>query len=306
MTLGVWEPFDKRRIGVMDVSDYNGIIVSTSLQRTYRNLRTAIAGTVVLITIAVGAAAAQVGLLPSISAYYYSSARNVFVGALIAAAIAILAISGRGLQRIVLDAAGLFAPLVALVPTPMRAGSVPGYETACPANTTCVPVEVMPDIETGVVTYLIAGALTCAVALVVAIRGRSSVGALPSFVVAVAVLGSVLVTWMFARDAFVANAHLVAAVMFFGLIALAAIANAFARPASTMPDWHRVVYSVVAVAMTIDIIVIVVVARFVDTTGFALPPLLVGEFIALLLFGVFWVLQSLETWDQIDPAVRIS
>ena len=280
--------------------------MSTSLQRTYRNLRIAIAGTVVLITIAVGAAATQVGLLPSISAYYYSSARNVFVGSLIAAAIAILAISGRGLQRVVLDTAGMFAPLVALVPTPMRAGSVPGYETACAATTTCVPAEVLPDIETGVVTYLIAGALTFAVAFVVAMRGRSSVGTLPSFVVALVVLGSVLLTWIFARDAFLANAHLVAAVMFFGLIALAAVANAFARPANRMPTWHRVVYWVVAVAMIIDIVVIIVVARFVDTTGFAVPPLLVGEFIALLLFGAFWVLQSLETWDQLDPAIRVS
>jgi len=43
--------------------------VSTSLQRTYRNLRVGIAGTVVLIGISVGVTATKVGVLPSISAY---------------------------------------------------------------------------------------------------------------------------------------------------------------------------------------------------------------------------------------------
>ena len=57
------------------------------------------------------------GVLPSVSAYYYSPARDVFVGALIAASLALFALSGRGPSRALLDAAALFAPLIALVPT---------------------------------------------------------------------------------------------------------------------------------------------------------------------------------------------
>ena len=281
-------------------------IVNTSLQRTYRNLRLGIAGTVVLIAISVGVAAGQVGLLPSISAYYYTSARNVFVGALIAAAVAIIAISGRGLQRLVLDAAGLFAPIVALVPTPIRSGSVPGYERACPTDASCVPIEALPDIETGVITYLIVGGLAVAVGVVVTVFPRESpvVSRLPAFVVATVVLGSVLLAWLYARDAFVHNAHLVAAVMFFGLIAVAAVANAFSRPDNgEEPGWGRVAYWVVAIAMIGDIIVSVA-ARFGNVGGSSPPPLLVGELIALLLFVVFWVVQSSETWDDTDPAIR--
>ena len=57
---------------------------TTSPQRTYRYLRMSIAGTVVVIASAVVVATARVGWLPSISAYYYTPARNAFVGALVA------------------------------------------------------------------------------------------------------------------------------------------------------------------------------------------------------------------------------
>jgi hypothetical protein len=278
--------------------------VSTSLQRTYRNLRIGIAGTVLLIVVAVGVTAANTGLLPSISAYYYTPARNVFVGALIAAAVAILALSGRGLQRGLLDAAGLFAPLIALVPTPVRAGTIPGYELACDTGESCVPPSVIPDIDTGVATYLIAGAVAVVACVALFARDGSLPRRRPSLVIAVAVFVAVLVAWLGARDAFFGGAHFVAAALFFGLIAAAAVANVVAplqlvRP----PRWHRVLYSVVAVGMVVDIVVIAIVIG-TDNTGVGpLPPVLVGEFVALALFVVFWVLQSAEKWADEDPAV---
>lgn len=60
-----------------------GSDATTSLQRTYRYLRLAIAGAVVVFT-AVLVAMPAVGLLPSLSHYYYTSANTMFVGALIA------------------------------------------------------------------------------------------------------------------------------------------------------------------------------------------------------------------------------
>jgi hypothetical protein len=280
--------------------------VSTSLQRTYRNLRVGIAGTVVLIGIAVGVTAARVGTLPSISAYYYTPARNVFVGALVAAAIAIVALSGRGIQRALLDAAGLFAPLVAVVPTPIRAGTVPGYEDACGNAASCVPAEALADIDTGVATYLIAGVLTIAVAVVatLAAGGGAFSRSVSSLAVACAVLLIVAVFWWFARDAFVATAHLVSAVAFFGLIAVIAVVNAFDRSPSAMPRrWRGALYWIVAVAMAVDIGVMVAVVTSGVTAGGQLPPVLVGEAIALTLFAVFWVVQSIEKWDDSDPSI---
>ena len=278
--------------------------MSTSLQRTYRNLRVGIAGTVVLIGIAVGVTATDVGVLPSISAYYYTPARNVFVGALVAAAIAILALSGRGIQRALLDAAALFAPLVALVPTSIRAGSVPGYEDACGGAASCVPVDALADIDVGVASYLIAGTLTVIVAVVATLvaGGGAFARSVPSLAIAVVVLLLVALAWLLWRDAFVTTAHFVAAVAFFGLIAVVAVANAFDRSPSTMPRlWRSAVYWVIAVAMTIDIVVLVAV---VSSGGSGVvPPVLLCEAVALLLFAVFWVVQSIEKWNDSDPAV---
>ena len=278
--------------------------VSTSLQRTYRNLRLGIAGTVVLIGIAVGVTSTSTGLLPSISAYYYTPARNVFVGALVAAAVAILALSGRGLQRRLLDAAGLFAPLIALVPAPVRAGTIPGYESACEAGESCVPPSVIPDIDIGVATYLIAGTAAVVVSVALFARDGSLPRRLPSLAVALAVFTTVLVVWLAAHEAFVGGAHFVAAALFFGLIAAAAVANVVApAPPERPPLWHRVLYSLVAVGMVVDIGVIAVVIGADNTGEGALPPVLVGEFLALALFVVFWVLQSAEKWTDDDPAV---
>lgn len=280
--------------------------MSTSLQRTYRNLRVGIAGTVVLIGISVSVAAADVGILPSISAYYYTPARNVFVGALVAAAIAILALSGRGLQRALLDAAALFAPLVALVPTPIQAASVPGYETACGEAASCVPAPAIAEIDTGIATYLIAGTLTvivAAVATVVAGGGAFS-RSVPSLAIAGGVLVLVALAWLLFRDAFVATAHLVAAVAFFGLIAVLAVANVFDRSPTAMPRlWRTAVYWVVAVAMSVDIATLVVVVGSGGAIDGSPPPVLVGESVALLLFAVFWVVQSIEKWSDPDPSV---
>ena len=58
---------------------------TTSLQRTYRYLRLAIAGAVVVVFTAVLVAMPAVGLLPSLSHYYYTPANTMFVGALMAA-----------------------------------------------------------------------------------------------------------------------------------------------------------------------------------------------------------------------------
>lgn len=79
-----------------------GSDATTSLQRTYRYLRLAIAGAVVV------------------------------VGALIAVSVCFFALSGRGAERVLLDAAATVVPLVAIVPTMISPGSVPGIDAHCP------------------------------------------------------------------------------------------------------------------------------------------------------------------------------
>ncbi|MDP8988060.1 MAG: hypothetical protein M3N11_06900, partial [Actinomycetota bacterium] len=54
----------------------------------------------------------------SISAYYYTPVRGIFVGAIIAVGFSLIVIKGRGmLEDTALNFAGIFAPIVAVAPT---------------------------------------------------------------------------------------------------------------------------------------------------------------------------------------------
>lgn len=143
-----------------------GSDATTSLQRTYRYLRLAIAGAVVVVFTAVLVAMPAVGLLPSLSHYYDTSANTVFVGALIAVSVCFFALSGRGAERVLLDAAATVVPLVAIVPTMISSGSVPGIDAHCPPGRgSCVPAAFDAAVHGGVLTDLIVGAVFVLIAV---------------------------------------------------------------------------------------------------------------------------------------------
>lgn len=273
---------------------------STSVQRTYRYLRIAIAGTVVVIFVAVGLAAASVGWLTSVSDYYYTPARDAFVGGLIAAALALVALSGRGAERALLDAAALFAPLIALVPTTLAPGSVPGVSVPCADR--CFPPEFEAATANGVATYLVIGLLTILVGvLLVALRQvpLGSVGF--SLVTSAAVLVAVGAAWLLARDAFLARGHFVATIAFFALFATAAVRAAFPRRTSPPPRVYRVLYVAIAVGLVGLLVVYVALLPSADARG--IPVVLLAEAAALTLFFAFWVVQGIEKWDDTDPSI---
>jgi hypothetical protein len=154
-----------------------------------------------------------------------------------------------------------------------------------------------------------------AVVLALAAAGGSVRRVLPSAGVAAGVLVVVGAGWMLDRDAFLASAHLVAAVVFFGLVAAVAVVNAVAPPSGPPSGsgsgfgvpaaaWLRHSYGILAVALVIDLAVTVVAVLTGHADDMAPPPLFVGEAIALALFVAFWVLQSAERWNDPDPAVR--
>lgn len=274
---------------------------STSVQRTYRYLRLAIAGTVVVIFTAVGLAAASVGWLTSVSDYFYTPARDAIVGALIAAAVALLALSGRGPERALLDAAALFAPLIALVPTTLAPGSVPGVSVPCADR--CFPPEFEAAAATGVATYLVVGLLTVLVGvLLVALRQLSLASVGFSLVLSAAVLVTVGAMWLFARDAFLAQGHFVATILFFLLFATVAVLNAFPRRGTPPPVVFRVLYVGIALALVAVLVVYMVLLPEADARD--VPIVLVAEAAALALFFAFWIVQGIEKWNEDDPSVR--
>ena len=278
---------------------------STSLQRTYRYLRVGIAATVVVIFVAVAVTTVLIGHpLRSISAYYYTAAQGPFVGALIAASLGIIAISGRGVERALLDAAGLVAPLMALIPTRIDNSTVPGFEP-CAVGTECVPAELQVGIGVGVVTYAIVGLAGWVVALFLTSKGPRATSVVVSLVTSPIILIAAPLLFFFWRDGLLFGGHLVAAGAFFLLIAAVAVSDDFhsdveKRPTRRVKRTYRIIGVVmgVNVAVTIGLIIAGVQGPSWLPVGFA------GELLGLALFFVFWILQSSRVWDE-DEAERV-
>jgi hypothetical protein len=58
------------------------------------------------------------------------------------------------------------------------------------------------------------------------------------------------------------------------------------------------------VGLVVDIAVLAVVVLFkIDNP---LPPVLVGEFIALGFFSIFWAVQTIQKWNEPNPALALA
>ncbi len=277
---------------------------STSTQRTHGYLRLAIGGTVIVVFAAILFAVPASGWLTSISDYYYTPARNAFVGALVAASLALLALSGRGVERAILDAAAIFAPLVALVPTVIAADAIAGLDVD---RAPCVPTASRPDVANGVATYLVVLAGVVVLGIVLSRAGEVE-GARFSLLLGAAVFVVVLAVGLWAPAAFLAGAHLVATVAFFGLIAADALLNAFWRTTSETPArWLRITYIAIAGVIVAALLVVVgatlaaVFGPEADAAPGGIPWILIGEAVALVAFLAFWWLQTWQRWDETDP-----
>ena len=275
---------------------------TTSLQRTYRYVRIGIAATVGVILVAVIVASVQMGTVwPSLSAYYYSSAGGLFVGALIAASLGILALSGRGTDRALLDAAGLLAPLIALVPTPVVPATLTG-SVPCEAAAGCTP-SIEDRTGVGIVTYVIIGLAVWLIAVLVNRRTPRAPDVTDSLVLSPLILLLVLMAWLAEPEGFLAGAHLASAGAFFILIAIVAIRSPLPVDGEydALPGVRRA-YRVVGVLMAIDVAALVLGV----VTGWPGPLfpwfVLTGEAVALVLFGAFWILQSTRRWNEPNPA----
>jgi hypothetical protein len=278
------------------------MLPSTSTQRTYRYVRLAIVGAVVLLLVSLIAVSVADGPVTSVSALYYTPGRSIFVGSLFAIALALIALSGHSLEQALLDLAALFAPVIAIVPTPVVSGDAPGLAVGCARP--CVPSEALPGIQNGMVSLAVVGVLGTALAIVLALVQRTaSRGTVITLVVAaVVVVGMAL--WAVAGSAsFVALAHLVATGAFFGIIALVSAVTA----ARAAPPW-RVVYRAIAIGigLVLALLLVVLVLRLagvdlVAATG--VPLVLVGELAVVLLFAAFWIAQTVQSWNEVDPAI---
>lgn len=283
---------------------------ATSTQRTYRYVRLSLIGAVALLGLAVSVVAATGGAPTSLSAAYYTPAHDVFVGAIFAVSLALLALSGRSLEQALLDYAAILAPLIAIVPTPLASGDVPGLARDCPDTAPCVPAGFLPGVAVGVASLVLIGMLGLVAAVVLACVQRTFTR---SFAVAASGAGALIAAvggWALADPrGFVHGAHLVAAVAFFGLIAAVAALAAFGPSRARSRGGIRTLYGIVAVGIVATVagllLVIVLGLAGLDLSRAAGAPLiLIGEAVVLALFAVFWVAQTIEFWRTADPGLR--
>lgn len=269
---------------------------------TYRYLRVSVAVMGLLLFVGIGLDVASGGeRFGSISGYFYSPVRSLFVGALVAIGPALVAIKGRpGWEDMLLDLAGMVIPVVALVPTPRELGPA-----VCGAGAErCVPPDLVPAVVNNVTALAVMGVPVLVFAWWTgrrALQGSALAGLLTATGAYV-----VLAVWFWAwRDTFLVAAHDVAAIAFFLLTAAVAWING--RRVQTRvtarvltPKRYAQAYRVIAAVM-VATLVLAVVAWVLGSSGVLVLPfgwVFVVESILLAAFIVFWLLQTAENWDQ--------
>lgn len=282
-------------------------------RKTYRYLRIGIVGAVVLLGASVLLERSKVDpdcWQTSISAYYYTPARAVFVGALMAIGLSLIVIKGStAWEDGFLNVAGMLAPVVALVPigNPGECWSIepePLPTEKNPAGDNVLADWVVRNIENNIEALLWAGAaaLLTAVAIagiafaVGARRGerralsdlwtgphRGTFFSLIAVMVFLAAGAVLFATW----DRFEENAHGLAAYAMFGFLAAAAVVNAVECRKFGL-RWYVRLYGLIAVLMGAAALMILM--RDWDHKT------LVLEIVEIGLFAGFWVTQTRELW----------
>jgi len=231
----------------------------------------------------------------SISAYYYTPVRAFLVGTLVTIGICMVALKGNTAgEDVVLNLAGACAPFVALVPVPD-----PGD-----CGTVVVsPAERDLSIANNVFAVLVVAALALVVAVVLTVTDHRRSGSSPS---ALEILGLGLSTvaltvavlvYALARQWLVDYGHYVAAIAMFALFFVDVCLNAYLLGGTDRTGrrpLRRVNrYATIAVLMIGWVLLNVVLWA----AGWDLW-LLSLEAGLIALFAGFWLLQTVELWNQ--------
>ena len=225
----------------------------------------------------------------SFSAYYYTPVHAVFVGSLVATGACLIAIKAADdWEDMLLNVAGMLAPVVAFVPT-----KPPG--TVC-SNAPLDLADRAPYVSNNILSLAIGGAIAIAMAYGLARVKRKDLGVeTHEWPVRVGVLGAAVITFAgvlwFVRDedGFLAHAHDYSAIAMFVFIGIVVLFNGFrARPK------YQPAYRAIVAAMAIAAIAVIVAKLVFEDWDYEV---LVIEAVEAGLFGVFWLLQTLENWE---------
>lgn len=273
----------------------------SELQSTYRYVRLSIILLTLLLFTSVGLQIVTDGwqVLPSVSAYYYTPARGVFVASLCAVGACMIIHRGRSdLEDVLLNASGYLAFFVAFVPT-ARAEATDGSGTAV------IPDDFVAAVTNNTTAILLVGLVAFVVeVLVVPQRERntgSRGGRLALVGSAVAYLG-LASFFLFARQTFLDVGHGVAAIVLFlgivGVVGVNGIAMWRARTAAGAARRHSLLnrYTYGFLGMLLSAVLIIVVVRpLVEQWIFVLEAALILQFLG------FWITQTVERWEVPEP-----
>lgn len=283
---------------------------SESTRKTYLYLRVGLVALAVFlgVSLVIEIAFGDTDWQGSISAYYYTPVRSVFVGTLTAMGVCLIAIKGRDRPRedLMLNLAGMCAPVVAMVPTPLE-------DADCNGSGRCVPHAFVPGVVNNVEALVVVGALGLLFAARTVRRGDHERGDLVALGLAAAGLIGFTLWFALGRDSFLGYAHYGTAVPMFGLIVAVALVNAarveeFVAAGGTLPmgrssaAFERA-YRAIAYSMGVVIggaLVLFVVKAATGSEPFS-HWVFVVEALLLVAFTAFWILQTVQYAEDGAP-----
>ncbi|MCA1706547.1 MAG: hypothetical protein LC808_26095, partial [Actinobacteria bacterium] len=246
----------------------------------------------------------------SISAYYYTPARPIFVSGMIAIAISLMVIKGSTpVEDLLLNTAGMLAPVVAFVPTTFEPPCVRGQ--ALVKVNQKLPNDIIRHVENNIFASLVAGFLALAIAILVLVieqyrNDKVATRYVRSRIALVALTGLFLIVgvWLLANDK-ILELHGQAAFWMFVALGLASIVSGIwvfivnrGDGPKTTRHWTKlgVSYIVVGVVMGVAGAIITFWPDPWDHRTLVLEMTEIGLFVAM------WIVQSFERWGKILQA----
>jgi len=246
--------------------------------------------------------------LGSISAYYYTSARAVFVACLCAIGACLIAYRGNTKREdLVLNIAGALLFVVAFIPTPL--GEVDTATEAPTCGRSNVPTEqqLVAALNNNIVALLVGATIAAGLVFVLRwARDSSDDPNRPLPITPFLTAGVVLVAWILfavAPDEVRDRGHIVAAVIVFaGIVAVVAMQSfslSWLDPAAVTPrEPYLTTYRIILVLM-LAVVAVFGLLALADTFDHAVFWLESG---VIVLFGIYWVVQTKELWKGTDRA----
>jgi hypothetical protein len=267
--------------------------LNRNVQLTYFGLRLGIVILVLMLFVSViHVITSEDDWLRSLSSYYYTPARAVFVGSLCAIGAALIVYRGNtDTENVLLDFAGFLAFIVAFVPTDL--------DESCAYCTGLAAEDVSAAISNNVVAAISVGFAAVVSGLfarrLLGLRqdkqSRAARVSMWVSFVAIVLAGGY---FAFNTDQVEEHGHEVAAIFFFVFIILVVAVNA--RGLSGRLDWTidavwaaaKNRYGVIAVLMVLTLVVLFLTRNGFDHWILALEALLIGQ------FALFWGFQTEE------------